>query len=601
MNFIKQIKLEVKNILISKFLLIIGIIVFAASIVLPVINIFGADKGGSVGPMPIDGPVMYKEAVAMRAYSAKGVYYGDGQEPITVENVTINPDNPFYWNINGDMQEKNNVEIDKGRFSTPEAMDLYLSLLDTEIKYYVRFAQYINKPADYRQELAWNGSQKLFDKFIFEHLGVPQDVLMEAMMNRMGMDENSFKKKYVDITPEERMKTMEGIDSYLNTIFQVVENNDFQMYIDLRIQQEQDNIKSVEEQIAIQEQAIINNPSQEENLNRMIEDLEKNIKNSKTNVIPILEYRKEKNIVPGEDIWQNNALSDIENNRSQVMYTTIISEEDFNKEMGYKQQYGTYITYKTKLQARIDEWNNTIKIAQMSLDADKPDMKYVPDGARTKTVQFLDYSIIVALFAILLGGWIMASEYQQGTIRLLMIRPKKRIKILMAKFTAAFLICFVIYLAGSVVNSVVNGIVNGFSDFANPNFTISGEIGFFAYYIPKLFASLVSIVFAFTVAFMLSVLVKNTAVSVAVPIACFIGCTILMNYFAYSKVMEWILYTPIPYVQISSFYVPYSPITVMMQRGLNPNDIYGIIMLLVLSVICIFVSIQVFKRRDITN
>jgi len=216
-------------------------------------------------------------------------------------------------------------------------------------------------------------------------------------------------------------------------------------------------------------------------------------------------------------------------------------------------------------------------------------------------VQFLDYSVFVALFAVLLGGWIIASEFQQGTIRLLMIRPKKRIKILMSKFLAALAICLGIYVIGSLLNMVTNGICFGFSDYAFPNYTISGEINFFAYYIPKFLACIITIIFGFAVAFMLSVVVKNAAVSIAVPIICFIGCSILMSVFAYSRIINWVVYTPIPYVQISSFFVPYSAVQSMIQRGISLNLTYGILLLLVLSAVCTFVSIFVFQKRDIAN
>ena len=149
-------------------------------------------------------------------------------------------------------------------------------------------------------------------------------------------------------------------------------------------------------------------------------------------------------------------------------------------------------------------------------------MKYVPTGPRSRTIQFLDFSMIVALFGVLLGGWLIASEYQQGTIRLLMIRPKTRIKILSAKFVAALLISTFVYLTGSLLNFVTNGICYGFADYAFPNYSVTGATGFIAYYLPKLLICVIPIVFAFTIAFMLSVVVKNIAVSIIVPISLFI-------------------------------------------------------------------------------
>jgi ABC-2 type transport system permease protein len=211
----------------------------------------------------------------------------------------------------------------------------------------------------------------------------------------------------------------------------------------------------------------------------------------------------------------------------------------------------------------------------------------------------------VALFAILVGGWIIASEFQMGTIRLLMIRPKTRMKILMSKFLAALLLCLAMYVAGVVLNIVLNGICFGFADYGFPNFTVAGEVGFFAYYIPKFLACIVTIVFAYCVAFMLSVLVKNIAVAIAVPIVCFVGCVVGMNVLAY-RMMDWIAYTPIPYVQISDFFRPatnymLSPVQNMMQNGVPISLAYGIIMLLVLAAGCVAVSMLVFKKKDITH
>ena len=55
-----------------------------------------------------------------------------------------------------------------------------------------------------------------------------------------------------------------------------MENNDFPKYIEWR-KLEHENIANMEEQIAIHEQAIIENPSQEDSLNDIIENLKRQI------------------------------------------------------------------------------------------------------------------------------------------------------------------------------------------------------------------------------------------------------------------------------------------------------------------------------------
>ena len=83
-----------------------------------------------------------------------------------------------------------------------------------------------------------------------------------------------------------------------------------------------------------------------------------------------------------------------------------------------------------------------------------------------------------------------------------------------------------IYLAGCILNIITNGIVYGFADFGFPNFTASGQVGFFAYYIPKFLACIITILIGYTSAFMLSTVTKNMAVSVIVPAVIFIGSLI---------------------------------------------------------------------------
>lgn len=598
--FLRQIRYEIKNILKSKFILIIGILMLVSSIAVPTLSFFSQrSRDDSYFPQPRP---IWSSSLSYVAYDGAWSPEAMEEEPIIIDGVTINYDNPFYWQLKGLMDEKQYMESDKGRFSSSEVLDLALLLMDEEQKFYVNLAKHITEHRDYRMELSWSGMSNVYDKFIYEHNDVEEDKLFEAVSYRRGFDEESFKEKYIDITPEERLRALDQTEEKLNTLYQVVENNDFPQFIDLRIKQEEDNIEDLKEQIEVQERLIIENPSQEEWVSDYIEQLKKQIEMIETNNIPTLEYRLEKNIIPGEDIWQNTALSQIEMYRNELLHREIRSEEEFNKDMYLIQEYKTYQRYVKAMEAERDEISNKIIIAQRSLEADKPDMKFVPSGARSKTFNFLSYATFVAMFAILVGGWLMASEFQQGTIRLLMIRPKTRTKILMSKFIGAFIITIAIYILGTLFNLITNGAFFGFSDFAYPNFTISGEIDFFSYYLPKSLACTVPIIFAYALAFLLSVLIRNAAVAIIIPMAFFIGSYILSSIFIYgNKAMHWIAYTPIPYLELSSYFSEYSNIAYALRRGIPLSFGYGIGLLLVLSAIFAVLSIVTFKRRDITN
>lgn len=68
-----------------------------------------------------------------------------------------------------------------------------------------------------------------------EHNDVPEDRLYEAVSYKMGLDPDSFKEKYISITPEQRLAALDKLEGNLNSIYKVVEDNDFPQYINLRI------------------------------------------------------------------------------------------------------------------------------------------------------------------------------------------------------------------------------------------------------------------------------------------------------------------------------------------------------------------------------
>ena len=136
-----------------------------------------------------------------------------------------------------------------------------------------------------------------------------------------------------------------------------------------------------------------------------------------------------------------------------------------------------------------------------------------------------------------------------------------------------------------------------FSDYTYPNHKFQARLTS-AYYFPQMFACIITILFSYSVAFMLSVVVKITPL-IATPIAAFIGSSIMMSIFTYSRSMNWIAY---PYTIRTDIllFVPYSIVQHIIQRGIL-NLTYGIIMLLAISILCIAASVFVFKTRDITN
>ncbi len=615
MLFLKQIRYEIRNILKSKFLLITSALIILLGAAVPILGLLSNRQGGNIEPTFIVEDFEARDGLAPDIDR-------EGMESITVNGVTIYADNPFYWNIQSLLNEKQAMSQGGDfKFENPASVDLMLELIDLEIDYFLMFAQSITTYQDYRQELAWQGVESLYDKFFLGNSDNDIKVLVEVAQFRRGYDAEMIRTKYVNLSAVERLAAIDRADGQLEMLADIVLDNDFPKYIALRIDMARDEIVDIEANIAIQEQAIIDNPSQEDNLSQYIEQLRKQIDLIETNTIPLLEYRLEKNIIPGQDIWQNRAISDIENSRNQLSYMVIMTEEEWNNSRGggggpvfkefteyrsydsyyYPNGQDTYEEYVASMQRQIDALNKTIIIAQKSLDSGQPDMLYVPNGSRSRTAAYLRYSMIVALFGVLLGGWLIASEYQQGTIRLLMIRPKTRTKILLAKFGAALGVWLAVALASTLVNAISNGLCYGFSDFAYPNYTAGGQIGFLGYFIPALMACLVPILFTFCIAFMLSVIVRNTAVAIAIPVVLYIASIIAMSILAYQSNSSWLFWTPIPFMQMAELFIRQSSFQYLIQNGATISIGYGVGLMLVLSAGFVLTSLVIFKKRDITN
>ncbi len=602
MSFLRQVRFEIKNILKVKFIMIIALVILAGSLALPLLNYLAEKRVETIRQEAVS----YAVTVDKTMIGGQGIYreYSDS---LTIDGVTIYSDNPFFWELQSLQDEKQMISTEKGIFNSAAARELLLDLMDEEISYYLMFARKISGYEDYRTELAYYGIESLHERFFFEHLGSGLEALTEIGGWRKGLDEEYIQQHFLNASPKERQAALDQAQSNLASLQQILDKDDFPAYIAIRIQLYQDEISRIEDAIKILEKNIVENPQQEEYLNQEIISQKRQIEDIRTNTIPLLEYRLSHNIIPGRDIWQNNAINEIENSRRQLAFLVILSEEEWQKNRSDYDYYGrptqsqTYAEYVASITRQQNALNKKIVVAQKSLDSNRPDMTFVPYGARSRTVNFLDYSAAILLFAVLLGGWLIASEYQQGTIRLLMIRPRTRTTILLAKFTAAVAVWLGLALASHLANLVLNGVFHGFADFSFPNYTVNSQISFFAFYPPRLLACLLPVLFSFAAAFMLSTIAKNTAVAISLPIVFYVASFITMNIIAFTGRLGWLTYTPVPFMQMAAFFTSYSSIQNLVERGVQLSLGFGIMILLVISFIFTAASTLVFNKRDITN
>ncbi len=577
--YLKQIRIEIKNMFGTKGMIIVLSLLLIGAIVIPLLGLI--DFGNNDN------------------------YYGRYNEELEVNGVTITSESPLYWEIQDMLYRKEEVEAN----ATDEKADLKLEYLDMLIDSHANAAVKLTDYEDYRMRLVYQKNELLKSMFIIDHMDLSIEE-MQLVINNQEMyrdkyvedvGNSSYLQYYYDLSEIERMKKYEEAKEELKIINDIIDNNNTEEYFKYEISDFNNQIAELESQIEEVQNDIIEKPENEKMYAETIENYKSSIENIKEIRLPIMQYRLEHDVIPGSGEWQDIALRNKENSMHTLNHTKVLSQEEYNDDNdGLKQRYKNYNDYKTDIEEILNLSSEQLLVANNSLESQKPDMQYVKKGTRNRTTNFLFYSLLFAVVAAIISGKSIAKEFQSGTIRLLLIRPKTRKKVALSKFFAILIVFLATYGISIILNLVTNGFIYGFADLTYPNYTISSGINgvsFLGFIMPKILACMVTIIFGAAVAYLLSIVTRRTALSVAIPLICFAGSLILMSIIGYSEKFKWIVYTPVPYINMPIIFTE----GMHMPGGVEPNIAYGVSLLIALSVIFVALGTYFFKKKDIVN
>ncbi|MDM5210820.1 DUF2705 family protein [Peribacillus sp. NJ4] len=207
----------------------------------------------------------------------------------------------------------------------------------------------------------------------------------------------------------------------------------------------------------------------------------------------------------------------------------------------------------------------------------------------------------VTLFVVIVCSSLVSSEFSDGTIKQLLIRPYKRWKILLSKYITSLLFAALL-LASLLIFSYLIGIIffgNGsYSDkimdpaaFGEFSPVVVGEyfVDMIVYWIPGFLVIT-------TIAFMLSTLFKNQALAVGISIfILFASSTLNMVIQSFIGKYEWLKFVLFPHLDLRG----YISGTIEMFDGATLGfsmGVLGIYYLIFLALTFFF-----FQKKDITN
>lgn len=201
---------------------------------------------------------------------------------------------------------------------------------------------------------------------------------------------------------------------------------------------------------------------------------------------------------------------------------------------------------------------------------------------------------IVALFTIIIAAGMVANEFSWGTIKLLLIRPICRVKILMSKYVAVLLFSLLMLALLFVFSFISGAAFFGMGDPSPYLAYVDGEIvekSHIVNLIVTFLLSSVGLVMFTTMAFMISAAFRNSSLAIGISIFLLLMGNTITTLLAAK--FDWAKYLLFANTNLLQYFE-----SVPMIEGMTLT--FSVIMLLIYFVIFHVISFLVFVKRDIT-
>lgn len=194
------------------------------------------------------------------------------------------------------------------------------------------------------------------------------------------------------------------------------------------------------------------------------------------------------------------------------------------------------------------------------------------------------------IFAVVIAGDSVASEFSWGTIKLLLIRPWSRSKILLSKYISVILF--------GIISSLVLFIVTFL--FSNIWFNYEGNTGMISsswsdmsYTLLTLGSRYVELVLITTIAFMISTLFRSSTFAMVVALFILFTKDIFLALLNPEK-FEWMKYVIFTHMDLRGY----------MDNPVGPAGstlLFSVIILAIYYICFLIISWMVFKKRDVST
>ncbi len=291
----------------------------------------------------------------------------------------------------------------------------------------------------------------------------------------------------------------------------------------------------------------------------------------------------------------SGTLSQIENYRRSLLYGI-----DYTSQT----QYVKPLTPASRQKVENDLAVLMYKAEHNLLDTEYNSATQIQNSAVTGMFGFGVF-MLVCMMMILAGGAI-SQEMSTGSIKSLIISPTRRYKIYFAKLfsivTVGVFSLGILYL----VTILMNGIYFGFGSGSSFIFAANGtamELNFYMYRLAFIAVNFIDVLVYMMLAFMLSVVTRNTAASVGISIAVYFGGSLANSFLSFFAKGEWVKFIPFNNLSLQTriFADPMAigGMNLLGMQYVAPSLLFSAVYLAVLVICMGYIALDSFNRRDI--
>ena len=360
---------------------------------------------------------------------------------------------------------------------------------------------------------------------------------------------------------------VEAVNQEINDLLAKLDENDWKYFA-------REDLEKAEQQI---EELNIQKEQTEDKA--VLENIETELDNAKMEK-EIAEIRLNKEIPYGSD-YLNRAISNL-----QTATTNLASFKNVEE-----------LTYEQKL-----EYNSNLE--------EQAESRYILETGRdihnSSTLKgilenfYSQFGIFLIVVVVMIAGTIVSEEFNKGTIKLLLVKPYKRNKILMAKAMTTLTMIIFIIVVTLVMQILIGGIIFGFDSLSEPvvaynfNTNTMEEMNIFANLGVQTLTQLPMIILLATLAFAISTLFTNSTLAITISLLGFMSASII-NQLAIGYDLQFMKY----FVTMNWDLSIYANGALPYMEGMSMT--LSIIICVIYFLIMMIPTFIVFKKRNIKN